>query len=157
MSNKFITILDQGLKSLFSEAYRNLRTNIRFSYLDKPLKTLLITSSGPKEGKTTTVANLGITLAQAGARVLVVDSDLRLPTLHKVFKVNNSSGLTNILKDAYDTDITQGIPKGLSVGDMFQLINIQEKTGILKVKGIKDLFHISFEQLTAHRNIMKYS
>lgn len=145
-SNKFITIPDQGLKSLFSEAFRSLRTNIRFSHLDKPLKTLLITSSGPTEGKTTTVANLGITMAQAGARVLVVDSDLRLPSLHKAFKVNNSSGLTDILKDAYDTDITQEIPQGFSVGDMFQLITIQEKTGILKVKGIKDQFNISFEK-----------
>lgn len=144
-SKKFITIPDQGLKSLFSEAYRNLRTSIRFSHLDRPLKTLLITSSAPKEGKTTAVANLGITLAQAGARVLVVDSDLRLPALHKVFRVNNSSGLTDILKDAYDTDITQGIPQGLGVGDIFQLITIQEKTGILKVKGIKDQFNISFE------------
>jgi len=145
MSNKFITIPDQGFKSLFSEAYRSLRTNIQFSQLDKPLKTLLITSGGPKEGKTTTVANLGITLAQAGTRVLLVDSDLRLPTLHRVVKVNNSSGLTNILKDAYDTDITQGIPEGLSMGDMFQLLTLQQKTGILKVKGMKDLFHISLE------------
>ncbi|MBW2647471.1 MAG: capsular biosynthesis protein, partial [Deltaproteobacteria bacterium] len=60
MSDKSITIPDQGLNSLFSEAYRSLRTNIQFSQLDKPVKTLLVTSSGPKEGKTTTVANLGI-------------------------------------------------------------------------------------------------
>lgn len=142
---KFITIPDQGLTSLFSEAYRSLRTNIQFSQLDKPLKTLLVTSSGPKEGKTTTVANLGISLAQAGMRVLIVDSDLRLPTLHKVVKVSNSSGLTDILKDAYDTDVTRGTPRGLSVGDMFQLLTLQQKTGILKVKGMKDLFDISFE------------
>jgi capsular exopolysaccharide synthesis family protein len=145
MSNQSITIPDQGLKSLFAEAFRSLRINIQFSHLDQPLKTLLITSSGPKEGKTTTVANLGITLAQAGARVLLVDSDLRLPTLHKVVKVNNSSGLTNILKDTYDTDVTQGNPEGLSMGDMFQLIALQQKTGILKVAGMKDQFHISFE------------
>jgi len=145
MSKKFITVLDEDISSLFLEAYRNLRTNIRFSNLDNPPKTLLITSSGPKEGKTTAVANLGITLAQAGVKVLLVDSDLRLPALHKVFKINNSSGLTNILKDAYDTDITQGIPGGLSIGDVFQLISLQEKTGILKVKGIKDTFRISFE------------
>ena len=142
---KSITIPDQGLTSLFSEAYRSLRTNIQFSQLDNPLKTLLVTSSGPKEGKTTTVANLGISLAEAGTRVLIVDSDLRLPTLHKVVNVNNSSGLTNILKDAYDTDITSGTPEGLSVGDMFQLVTLQQRTGILKVKGMKDLFDISFE------------
>ncbi len=142
---KFITIPDQGLTSLFSEAYRGLRTNIQFSQLDKPLKTLLVTSSGPKEGKTTTVANLGISLAQAGDRVLIVDSDLRLPTLHKVIGVNNSSGLTDILKDAYDTDVTRRIPQGLSVGDMFQLLTLQQKTGVLKVKGMKDSFHVSFE------------
>ena len=145
MSNKSITIPDQGLNSLFSEAYRSLRTNIQFSQLDKPVKTLLITSSGPKEGKTTTVANLGICLAQAGDRVLVVDSDLRLPTLHKILRVSNSSGLTNILKEAYDTDITSGLPQGLSIGDIFQLLTLQQKTGILKVKAMKDLFDITFE------------
>ena len=145
MSNKPITIPDQGLTSIFSEAYRSLRTNIQFSQLDKPLKTLLVTSSGPKEGKTTTSANLGISLAQTGVRVLIIDSDLRLPTLHKVVNVNNSSGLTNILKDAYDTDLTRGLPEGLSVGDMFQLLTLQQKTGVLKVKGMKDSFDISFE------------
>lgn len=145
MSNKSITISDQGLNSLFSEAYRSLRTNIQFSQLDKPLKTLLITSSGPKEGKTTTAANLGISLAQAGDHVLLVDSDLRLPTLHKVLKVSNSSGLTNILKDAYDTNMTRALPQGLSIGDIFQLLTLQQKTGILKIKAMKDLFHITFE------------
>jgi Mrp family chromosome partitioning ATPase len=145
MSNQNITIPDQGLGSLFSEAFRSLRINIQFSHLDQPLKTLLVTSSGPKEGKTTTVANLGITMAQAGARVLLVDSDLRLPTLHKVIQVNNSSGLTNILKDAYDTDVTLGNLEGLSMGDMFHLLALQQKTGVLKVKGLKDRFHISFE------------
>jgi len=84
-------------RSPISEAYRVLRTNLQFSSLDKPLKTLLVTSASPTEGKSTTAANLGVVMAQAGLSVIVVDSDLRRPTLHKLFGVNNSRGLTTSL------------------------------------------------------------
>ena len=84
-------------RSPISEAYRTLRTNIQFSSLDRPLKTLLVTSANPLEGKSTTVANLATAMAQAGLSVIVVDSDLRRPTLHNFFKVPNSKGLTNAL------------------------------------------------------------
>jgi capsular exopolysaccharide synthesis family protein len=80
-----------------AEAYRVLRTNVQFSTLDKPSQTLVITSAHPREGKTTTVANLALVLAQAGKRVIAVDSDLRRPTLHRLFGVANSHGLTNVL------------------------------------------------------------
>ncbi len=89
-------------KSPISEAYRVLRTNIQFSSVDKPLKSLVITSSGPSEGKTTTICNLAVTLAQSGSRVLIIDADLRKPKVHKVFGVGNTSGLTNILAQNYD-------------------------------------------------------
>lgn len=85
-----------------AEAYRVLRTNVQFSTLDKPSQTFVVTSANPREGKTTTVANLALVLAQTGKRVVAVDSDLRRPTLHQLFGTTNSYGLTNVLlsKDA---------------------------------------------------------
>ena len=78
-----------------AEAYRVLRTNLQFSTLDA--RTLLITSACPGEGKTTTVANLAVALAQTGLKVIVVDSDLRRPTLHRFFGLSNAAGLTSAL------------------------------------------------------------
>lgn len=83
--------------SAASEAYRTLRSNIHFASLDSPLKTLLITSTDPGEGKSTTLANLAVTMAQAGNRVLVVDCDLRRPSQHRLFGVPNAAGLTTMM------------------------------------------------------------
>jgi succinoglycan biosynthesis transport protein ExoP len=80
-----------------AEAFEILRTNVQFSTLDRPGQTLLVTSANPGDGKTTTVANLALAFAKAGKRVIAVDSDLRRPYLHKLFGLNNSSGLTNVL------------------------------------------------------------
>ena len=84
-------------KSPISEAYRSFRTNIQFSKIDKTIQTLLVTSPGPGEGKSTTVANLAITMAQMGSRVLLVDADLRRPVQHSIFKLDRRVGLTNAL------------------------------------------------------------
>ena len=84
-------------KSAASEAFRTLRTNIQFAGLDQPCRTILVTSAGPEEGKTTSAANFGVVAAQAGSRVCVVDSDLRRPTLHRLFKLSNARGLTTAL------------------------------------------------------------
>ena len=84
-------------KSPESEAYRTLRTNIQFSSVDNPIRSLLVTSSSPGEGKSTTTANLAVVLAQTGQRVIVVDTDLRRPVLHKVFGIPNNIGLTTSL------------------------------------------------------------
>jgi protein-tyrosine kinase len=84
-------------KSAASEAFRTLRTNIQFAGLDQPCRTILVTSAGPEEGKTTSVANFGVVAAQAGSRVCMVDSDLRRPTLHRLFKLDNTRGLTTAL------------------------------------------------------------
>ena len=86
-------------RSPISEAYRALRTNIQYSSVDNPLRTLLVTSTDPTEGKTTTVANLGTVMAQAGLSVIVVDSDLRRPVLHQYFEASRNLGLTNALLD----------------------------------------------------------
>ncbi len=83
--------------SSVAEAYRLLRTNLQFSTLNQPGQLLLVTSSHPLEGKTTTVANLGMIIAQSDKRVIVVDADFRRPDLHRVFSVSNEIGLTNFL------------------------------------------------------------
>jgi capsular exopolysaccharide synthesis family protein len=84
-------------KSPVSEAYRTFRTNIQFAQIEQPPKTLLVTSAGPSEGKSTTVANLAITMAQMGTKTLLVDADLRRPVLHSIFEYEKSLGLTDIL------------------------------------------------------------
>lgn len=91
-------------KSPVSEAYRSLRTNILFTNIDKPVKTLVISSSATKEGKSTTVANLAITMSQMGSRVLIIDADLRRPTMHNLFKLDRRVGLTNALLGTYTLD-----------------------------------------------------
>ena len=87
-------------KSPISEAYRVLRTNLQFSSVDRPLKTLLVTSANPIEGKSVTAANIGVVMAQAGHSVIMVDSDLRRPVLHKIFQIPNNEGFTNALLHA---------------------------------------------------------
>lgn len=81
----------------FSEAYRVLRTNVQFSTIDKPGQTLLVTSANPSEGKSTTAANLALVTAQAGKKVVLIDADLRRPSLHRFFGLSNQQGLTNLL------------------------------------------------------------
>ena len=92
-----IFIVQNDPKSPISEAFRTLRTNIRFSNLDKPLKTLLITSPIPEAGKSFVSVNLALTIAQNENKVILVDTDLRKPVIHKIFEEDNKPGLTNIL------------------------------------------------------------
>jgi capsular exopolysaccharide synthesis family protein len=84
-------------RSPLVEAYRALRTNVQFSLVSNPSASLLVTSAGPKEGKSTTLANLGVVLAQAGKRVILADTDLRRPTLHDFFETPREPGLTDLL------------------------------------------------------------
>lgn len=86
-------------KSLGAEAYRVLRTNLQFSALDKPLTTLACTSAMPGEGKSTTISNLAAVMAQSDKRVILVDADLRRPSLHKLLKLPNNVGLSTALLD----------------------------------------------------------
>jgi len=90
-------IMNEGAESPHAEAYRVLRTNIMFSRKDDKLNTVVVVSAGAGEGKSTTAFNLATIFAQNNARVLVVDSDLRRPTLHKMINVTNALGLTNYL------------------------------------------------------------
>lgn len=90
-------LFEEGSESPHAEAYRVLRTNLLFSRKDDKLNSVAVVSAGAGEGKSTTVMNLATTFAQSGQRVVVVDSDLRRPTLHKMLGVTNNLGLTNFL------------------------------------------------------------
>jgi capsular exopolysaccharide synthesis family protein len=96
-ANSLVTIVDPA--GVASEAYRSLRTSLLYAVVDNPLKVVLLTSPGPGEGKSTTCANLGTVLAQAGNNTLMIDADLRRPSLHKFFGARNFRGLMNVLTD----------------------------------------------------------
>ena len=100
--DKLITVDD--LFSPLAESYRMMRSNLQFMSLDQPAKSILITSANPNEGKSTTAANLAIIMAQADLKTIVVDADLRRPTMHKIFGVPNLGGLTELLRSP-DLDI----------------------------------------------------
>jgi capsular exopolysaccharide synthesis family protein len=95
--NELITLTDP--RSPASEAYRTLRTNLSFYSLDEPIRTLVVTSPTPNDGKSVTIANLAITMAQSGRRTILVDCDLRRPSLHTLFGADNDTGLTTMILD----------------------------------------------------------
>lgn len=99
------------------EAYRTIKNSVRFSCLDKPLRHILITSAEPGEGKTLTAVNFSIALLREGSRVLLIDTDLRKPGVHKHFNMKNTIGITSVLlgeKEAKDAIFTTGL-EGLFV------------------------------------------
>lgn len=97
-------LVKQPTKSHISEAYRSLRTNLQFINPDNPLKTILVTSTIPKEGKSTVSTNLSIAMAQMGEKVLLADTDLRKPILKKLFEIKSDKGITDVLIEKADLD-----------------------------------------------------
>lgn len=101
------------------EAFRSLRTNIQFAGVDQPMRSLLITSAGPAEGKSTVASNLAVVMAQAGLKVALVDCDLRRPSQHKQFEIPNRTGLTDILlrdpSQWHDIMVPSGVPNLLLI------------------------------------------
>nr|WP_224752240.1 CpsD/CapB family tyrosine-protein kinase [Metabacillus arenae] len=83
--------------SLIAEQYRTIRANIQFSSVEKKFRSIAVTSPGFGEGKSTTVSNLAISMAQQGEKILLIDADVRNPTIHTAFNLNNDVGLTNVL------------------------------------------------------------
>lgn len=90
-------VMEKDPKSIDAEAYRSLRSNIEYSSFDKEYRVMVVTSSVPGEGKSTTSGNLALSLAQSGNKVLLVDCDMRKPSLHKKFKISNSAGIAEVL------------------------------------------------------------
>src|SRR5690625_307039 len=84
-------------RSPISEQYRTIRTNLQFSSVDEDLRSILITSAGPGAGKSITAANLAVVYAQQGLKTLLIDADLRKPSVHYTFRLNNLTGLSNVL------------------------------------------------------------
>ncbi len=107
-----LTVIDKP-RSIASEAYRTLRTNLGFAGIDQAFRSILVSSPSPKDGKSTVTANLGVVMAQAGSRVIIVDCDLRKPVQHHIFKLNNHQGFTNCLmmEASLDKVIQKAIPE----------------------------------------------
>src|SRR5918997_3949348 len=94
-AGRLVTILDPI--SAASEAYRTLRTNLLYQFANEPPKVIVLTSPGPKEGKITVFANLGVAMAQAGNNWLIVDCDFYKPVIHKLFGVRNVTGIMDVV------------------------------------------------------------
>lgn len=129
-------------RSSVSEAYRSLRTNLQYFNHDTPLKSLLITSTIAKEGKSTIAANLGIILSQRGLKTIIIDADLRKPVLHKLFNVNIKPGLTDLI---ISPDMnTKDIIRKTSIENLF-LITAGDippnPTDLLESKRMKGILH----------------
>lgn len=90
-------IVEKKPNSIAAEAYRTLRTNIQYSSFDKEIKTMVVTSSEPGEGKSTTAGNMALSFSQSEKSVILIDCDLRKPSLHRKFKISNLVGLSDVL------------------------------------------------------------
>lgn len=126
--------------SPITEQYRSLRTNIEYAQIDKALQTITMTSANPSEGKSTTIANLAVTYAQQGKKVLMIDADLRKPSLQKIFRKDNINGLSDVLMKKVDINegikLVQGTPGLFLLPSGFVPINPSE---LLSSQAMRDL------------------
>lgn len=115
MPRKLLT--SEHTTSIISEQFRTIRTNLKFAHPNLSCKTILVTSSIPGEGKTTNAANIAIVFAQEGKKVLLVDADMRKPTMHYTFELLNISGLSSVLiqHDTLSEAIQETFIEGLFV------------------------------------------
>lgn len=150
LSNALVTLNDPT--SVAAEAYRALRTNIEF--VDEPIKTLLVTSAGPDVNKEANLANLAVTMADGGQPVILVDADLRRPSMHALFGLSNSRGFTDMFREqaAFDEPPLQTVANTtlqvLTSGPVPQI-----PSQILNSKKIDDVL----QQLTGKADIVLFN
>ncbi len=137
-------LTDFSDKSGYAESFRTLRTNLHFAAMDQDLRSVCITSTVEKEGKTNSVANLSITMARTGNRVLMIDSDLRKPGLTKRYNMEKAHGLTELVSNTLGTLIPRGLIKEYGLSDLITLYNLQNRTGILNITDSDNEVDISF-------------
>jgi len=123
-----------SVKSPYAEAYRTLRANLHFSMLDREFHCLLVTSSLPEEGKSTTVANLGLTIAESGKRVLLIDADMRKRGLSSIFNLKKADGFSNLVGDFFGRPISGGQIADYSLNDILNLLRLQSRTCRVNLK-----------------------
>ena len=137
-------VLNHDPKSVISETIRTLRTNLQFASVDKKLRTILITSSVPGEGKSFIAANLAVAFAQSGSRVLLVDCDIRKGRQHYIFGCHNQKGLSNLLlenvKEKFSDYINETQIKNLFV--MFRGVTPPNPSELLGSSKNKELIEI---------------
>jgi len=133
-------------KSRYAEAFRTLRTNVHFSFMEQDFQILLVTSAGEGEGKTSAAANLAYTMAQVGKSVLLIDADMRKPRLSRALISTSTTGLTGLLSDVFGTDVREGTLDQYGIHDLFSLLSLRKKTGLLSLSGEGEAIELFFLQ-----------
>ncbi len=141
-------VVERKKKSIVSEAYRIVRTNIQYSSLDKKLKSIVITSAEEEEGKSTVAGNLALSFAESNNSVILVDCDLRKPSIHKKFKISNIIGLSDVLigKEMLDDCIISYnnnlniLPSGTLPPNPSEMINSNLMSSLLEI--LKDRYDL---------------
>jgi len=141
----FPTILTQPLRSHFTEAFTTLVTNLRFLDVDWS-GVYLVTSAAPGEGKSTICFNMARTMAQLGKKTLLLDTDLRLPMNKKSIGLTNERGLSELLIDTFSTPVLSGTLGDMGSGDLHRVLELQEKSGVLRYETDRDVFNVSFHK-----------
>ncbi len=145
-------LISDDPSSPIAEAYRKIATSIEFSNIDNEIKTIMLTSAKQDEGKSTTICNLAMVMTEHKKKILLIDLDLRKPAVHKIFKLPNKKGLTDILinKDSYKSYLNNVYPgldvltSGLIPANPAEIINSKALKDLIKEMS-KDYDYIFFD------------